>query len=119
MVELEGSETKKEDDSKKESDETPLALEVSDASTLLHEARAEDGEPKKAEFCVDEMDVESMSPKTESITEGDMHLDSELTKVPDSVDKISEGGTVDAEAEKEENVEVLVIYILLLLFYNN
>ncbi|XP_047947982.1 biorientation of chromosomes in cell division protein 1-like 1 isoform X4 [Salvia hispanica] len=105
LVELEGSETKKEDDSKKESDETPLALEVSDASTLLHEARAEDGEPKKAEFCVDEMDVESMSPKTESITEGDMHLDSELTKVPDSVDKISEGGTVDAEAEKEENVE--------------
>ncbi|XP_042061227.1 uncharacterized protein LOC121805448 isoform X2 [Salvia splendens] len=115
LVELEGSTTKKEDDSKKESDETllplPLALEVSEASTFLHEARVEDGEPKKAEFCADEMDAESLPPKTESTTEGDVHVDSEETKVPDSVGKISEGGTVDAEAEKEENVENVPIII--------
>ncbi|KAG6421713.1 hypothetical protein SASPL_118270 [Salvia splendens] len=111
LVELEGSETKKEDDSEKESNETPLPLEVSDTSTFLDEARVEDGEPKKAEFCADEMDVESMPPKTESIKEGDVHVDSEDTKVPDSVNKVSEGGTVDGEAEKEENVENVPIII--------
>ncbi|KAL1564231.1 hypothetical protein AAHA92_06601 [Salvia divinorum] len=104
LVKLEGSETKKEDDPGKESDETPLplplALEASDASTFWHEACVEDGEPKKAEFCADEMYAESMLPKKESIIEntGDVHVDTEETKVPDSVDKIS-------EAEKKENVE--------------
>lgn len=116
LIKLEGSEYKKEDDSGKESEETPLPLplarEVSDASLFLHEARLEDGETKKAEVCEDERDTESMLQKTESRTENreDVHVNSEDTKAPDSVDKISEGGIIDAAAEKDETVEVQVRY---------
>lgn len=110
MVKLEGSENKKEDDSAEKSGEPPLplhlALEISDAS--VQEARFEDGEPNKAEFNNDERDTESFLPNTEN-TE-DLHVKPEDTKAPDLVDKRSEGGTVDAAAQREETVEVIVRY---------
>ena len=107
---MEGSENKKKDVSAEESEEPPLPLllaqEISDAS--VQETRFEDGEPNKAEFYNDERDTESFLPNTEN-TE-DVHVNPEDTKAPDLVDKRSEGGTVDAAAEREETVEVLVRY---------
>ncbi|XP_047954458.1 microtubule-associated protein futsch isoform X2 [Salvia hispanica] len=105
LVKMEGSENKKKDVSAEESEEPPLPLllaqEISDAS--VQETRFEDGEPNKAEFYNDERDTESFLPNTEN-TE-DVHVNPEDTKAPDLVDKRSEGGTVDAAAEREETVE--------------
>ncbi|XP_042026972.1 microtubule-associated protein futsch-like isoform X2 [Salvia splendens] len=99
LVKMEGSENKKKDDSEEEESEEPplpllLAQETSYAS--VQEARFEDGEPNKAEFYNDERDTENTE---------DVHVKPEDTKAPDLVDKRSEGGTVDAAAEREETVE--------------
>lgn len=117
MSKSDHSENKREDDSVKECEEVPLppplAREV-DVPTDLHEAQFEDEETEKAEVCDDERSTESTLLKTESKTENteDEHVNFEHTKASDLVEKISEGGTVDATEEKEETLEVQTRYIL-------